>query len=215
MALEDLTGSSKFIDDLVATNPTVLTDKKFQGDDHIRGIKNVLLNTFPSITGAITATQAELNVLDGILAVVGDLNLIEGMAAGGGQVLTGDNNGTTKSLFMQAAAPYGWTVDSAWDDRVLTLDSAAGGTTGGVLDLTTGTLTTSTVGTHTHSFSASGNTSTATGSASYQGGGHFPAISDHSHSFSTSGTTGADGSHSHTVDAPAWAKAIVCTLDTL
>ena len=41
MALEDLTGSGKYIDDLVSTNPTA-TDNVAQGDDHIRGIKNVL-----------------------------------------------------------------------------------------------------------------------------------------------------------------------------
>ncbi len=55
MALENLTGSNVFISNLVQTNPTP-TDPEGEGDDHIRGIKNVLLNTFPNITGAVTLT---------------------------------------------------------------------------------------------------------------------------------------------------------------
>lgn len=60
MATEDLTGAGKFIDDLVATNP-VATDSVSDGDEHIRGVKNVLKNTFPNVTAAITATAADLN----------------------------------------------------------------------------------------------------------------------------------------------------------
>ncbi len=70
MALEDLTGSSKFIDDLVATNPVGATDPKSEGDDHIRGLKNVLKNCFAVITGAITATQTELNSLAGRVSFI-------------------------------------------------------------------------------------------------------------------------------------------------
>lgn len=61
--LEDLTGGSKYIDDLVATNP-LSNDAKSEGDDHIRGVKNVLKNTFPNVTGPVTATQTELNYTD-------------------------------------------------------------------------------------------------------------------------------------------------------
>lgn len=62
MALEDLTGAAKFLDDLVKTNP-VGTDLIDDADGHLRGIKNVLLNTFPNLTGAMNATQAQLNLL--------------------------------------------------------------------------------------------------------------------------------------------------------
>ena len=68
MALEDLTGT-KYLDDLVATNPTV-GDNVSEGDDHIRGIKNVLKTTFPSIDGAITATDTELNYVDGVTSAI-------------------------------------------------------------------------------------------------------------------------------------------------
>lgn len=81
IALEDLTGT-KYIDSLVATNPAS-GDVKGEGDDHLRGIKNVIANTFPNITGAITSTQAELNKLDGLTAVLADLELLSGLAAYG------------------------------------------------------------------------------------------------------------------------------------
>lgn len=60
MALEDLTGSSKFISNLVASNPAGPDDRR-EGDDHIRGVKNVLKNSFPAITGAVTVTHTQLN----------------------------------------------------------------------------------------------------------------------------------------------------------
>ena len=81
MALEDLVGVDKFIDDLVSSNPVGSTDEKKDGDDHIRGIKNVLKNSFPSITGAVTADQAELNKLDGVLSTTVQLNLLQTLTA--------------------------------------------------------------------------------------------------------------------------------------
>jgi len=55
----------QYIDDLVSTNPTA-TDNVSEGDDHIRGIKTTLKNTFPNVTGAITPTETELNYVDGV-----------------------------------------------------------------------------------------------------------------------------------------------------
>lgn len=61
MPLEDLTGPSKFINALNSLNPDGATDRINEGDDHLRGIKNVLINTFPNITAAITDTAAVIN----------------------------------------------------------------------------------------------------------------------------------------------------------
>lgn len=61
MALETAT----YISGLVSTNP-LPSDPKSQGDDHIRLIKSTILATFPNITGAVTATQAELNYISGV-----------------------------------------------------------------------------------------------------------------------------------------------------
>lgn len=60
MALEDLTGAGKFLGSLVVTNP-VASDDRREGDDHIRGIKNVLRNTFANVNAAVTLTAAQIN----------------------------------------------------------------------------------------------------------------------------------------------------------
>jgi len=52
--------SASYIDDLVATNPAV-TDFLYEGDDHLRLIKAVLLASFPNIGGAVTLTHTALN----------------------------------------------------------------------------------------------------------------------------------------------------------
>jgi microcystin-dependent protein len=54
--------SATTINQLVTSNPTG-ADAKGQGDDHIRLIKSTLKNTFPNITGVVTATQAQINAL--------------------------------------------------------------------------------------------------------------------------------------------------------
>lgn len=54
-----------FIDDLDPSSPDGATEYVSQGDDHVKGIKLTLKNTFPNITGAVTATQDELNQLAG------------------------------------------------------------------------------------------------------------------------------------------------------
>lgn len=76
MGLESVT----YISDLVSTNP-VAGDYVSAGDDHIRRMKTALLNTFPNITAAITATHTELNKLVGVTATTGELNKLAGVTA--------------------------------------------------------------------------------------------------------------------------------------
>lgn len=71
MGLETAT----YISGLNASNPIHATDQVSEGDDHLRLIKSTLLATFPSITGAVTATHTELNYLDGVTGVSGTGNL--------------------------------------------------------------------------------------------------------------------------------------------
>lgn len=103
MALEDLTGT-KYINSLVVTNPDGATDPKSQGDDHIRGIKNTLKNTFPNVTGAVTADQAELNKLDGCTLSTAQLNA--SYFAGGTDVAVADG-GTGASTAAGARTNLG------------------------------------------------------------------------------------------------------------
>ena len=62
MALE----SATYISELVDTNPAV-SDPVGQGDDHLKMIKTVLKTQFSGLAGttAITADEAEMNLLDG------------------------------------------------------------------------------------------------------------------------------------------------------
>ena len=55
MALE--TGT--YLADFVASNPVGSTDAKSQGDDHLRLIKTLLQNTFPTMAGAAWRVQAK------------------------------------------------------------------------------------------------------------------------------------------------------------
>ncbi len=58
-----------YIDSLNTANPTA-TDNVSEGDDHLRGLKTTLKNTFPNVTGAITATETELNYVDGVTSAI-------------------------------------------------------------------------------------------------------------------------------------------------
>lgn len=58
-----------YISDLVVTNPAA-TDGLAQADDHLRLIKSTIKNTFPNITGAISATDTELNVIRNLSPVI-------------------------------------------------------------------------------------------------------------------------------------------------
>lgn len=50
------------LNSLDPNNPTA-SDGIVGGDDHLRGIKATIKNTFPNITGAVTATHDDLNML--------------------------------------------------------------------------------------------------------------------------------------------------------
>ncbi len=76
MALE--TGT--YIDSLNASNPAA-TDALSQADDHLRLIKSTVKATFPNVSGAVTATHTELNIVDGLTASTSEINLLNGLTA--------------------------------------------------------------------------------------------------------------------------------------
>lgn len=76
MALEP----GRFISDLNASFP-VSTDGLAQADDHICLIKLTIKASFPNITGAMNATQAGLNVLDGVISTADELNILDGVTS--------------------------------------------------------------------------------------------------------------------------------------
>lgn len=141
--LENLTGS-KFIPDLNENWPAG-TDYPDAGDDHIRGVKNVLKRQFPNIgRNPVTATAEQLN-------------------SGGvpiGSVM----------IFYQSAPPTGWkrtTIDATRALRVVATATAGGGSGGAddpvlndkvpshahPINITSGAMNAN--ATHTHGASAS------------------------------------------------------------
>ena len=70
MALEPVT----FITDFVDTNPTD-SDPRTEGNEHIQRLKTGIQGTFANFAGiAMTATEAELNILDGVTSTTAELN---------------------------------------------------------------------------------------------------------------------------------------------
>lgn len=182
MGLESVT----YISDLDTANP-VGTDLKSLGDNHIRNLKTGIKNTFPNITGAMTLTHTQLN-----------------------KAAYFDSG--TKMMFLQAAAPAGWTQDNTVNDKVLRIidNTGTGAATGGNWTLSGMSvdghaITISEMPAHTHSEVGCTITSGSTGSF---GGGYTPPTS------TTTGSTGGGATHTHGLTnstwRPAYVDAIVC-----
>ena len=65
-----------YIDSLNSSNPAA-GDPVNEGDDHIRLVKSTVKATFPNISGAVTSTHTELNLLDGVTANTTELNYVD------------------------------------------------------------------------------------------------------------------------------------------
>jgi hypothetical protein len=74
--------SATYIHQLDPNNPVGGSDPKSQGDDHFHLIKETLQNTFPNVEGEVTASHAELNILDGVTATAAELNKLDGFTGG-------------------------------------------------------------------------------------------------------------------------------------
>ena len=76
--------SGTYISQLNSSNPTA-SDDVSEGDDHLKLIKAVLKNQFSGLTGttAISSSEAELNVLDGIASglTAAELSILDGVTA--------------------------------------------------------------------------------------------------------------------------------------
>lgn len=171
-----------FISDLVVTNPVGATDTKAQGDDHIRLIKAALKNTFPNLTGAMTKTHTQLNDPQIVTLPVG-----------------------TKMLFVQTAAPAGWTKDVVHNDKALRIVSGAAGS-GGTVAFTTAFMSKSVTGSnagtalsianlaaHTHDISGVTGGESANHTHTQQGTFGTSGVGDHTHAVSEGDRQGVGG----------------------
>ena len=102
--------SFNFIDSLNASNPTT-TDNVSEGDDHIRGIKTTLKNTFPNINAAVTATDEELNYVDGVTSNI-QTQLGTKLPLAGG-TMTGTIAGFTSTGIDDNATSTAITIDAS------------------------------------------------------------------------------------------------------
>ena len=99
MALE----SATYIDSLNVNNP-VATDPLSQADEHIRLIKSTIKATWPNVTGAVTATQADLNTKSAITSDGSTPSLASGITGAEVKSLIGvvepaiTSDGSTPSL---------------------------------------------------------------------------------------------------------------------
>ena len=173
MALETV----NYIGSLVPANPTS-TDTVSQSDDHIRLIKQVLINTFPNLTGPVTKNQSEMNnpIPKGVITIwygiIANIptgwvlcdgtnetpNLIDRFIVGagstytvaetGGGAVTGSGGGHTHSLVSSGAHDHGGVTGA--------IATFSTGTAGVALDVNDHTHTIASSGTHTHSVNAVG-----------------------------------------------------------
>ena len=68
--------SFSYITSLNSSNPVHATDQVSQGDDHIRGVKLTLLQSFPNVNAAVNFTPTEANNLVGSTGQTGTGNLV-------------------------------------------------------------------------------------------------------------------------------------------
>ena len=147
-------------------------------------------------------------------AVAGTNTLI--LPASSGTLATTETAGLpsgTKQLFVQTAAPTGWTKDTTHDNKAMRVVSGTAGTGGSVafttafasgLGASATTLSTAQIPSHSHSYITWGNSSAALG-----------RTAENRYANGTTGSTGGGGSHTHTLPsfAVSYVDVIIATKD--
>ena len=188
--------SGRYIEDLVVSNP-LGTDGKAQGDNHLRLIKQVLKNQFPSLGAeAVTGTAEELNKAVAGRNPEGVISMWAGTTA---QVPTGwqlcNGIGTTNNLNIAVPNLTGKFIVGSITDTGGTYSI---GDTGGSVDITgstaSHTLTVAEIPAHTHDSRYSNTTPEHIDSFGNTEVGGWGTT----RTFPTS-STGGGGGHSHDV----------------
>jgi hypothetical protein len=193
--------SATYIDDLVITNPAGADDRA-TADDHLRLVKSVLKTTFPTINGAVTASLAEINKLDGLTASQTELNQLTSRTLASNDDVIDNFEAGILALFQQSAAPTGWTKQITHNNKALRIVSgtaSSGGTTAftTLLNSTTSseghTLVEAEIPAHTHNVLWA----TSTAGAGFH---HSTALDGATNNVTyPTDETGGDGSHAHDI----------------
>lgn len=100
MAVEAAT----YVADLVSTSPTA-TDFIYEGDDHMRLLKAVLLASFPNVDGAVSLTHTQINAA--LRAdTAGQWSLMLSTTVSGGPSVVEFKNGTSGVVISSAYDQY-------------------------------------------------------------------------------------------------------------
>lgn len=167
------------------------SDAMLQGDDHIRGIKTTLLNTFPNLDAATNVTPTQLTDLGTKSFTAGDIKM-----QGHGTIQTGwlECNGAnvSRSTYSALFAAIGTSWGTGDGSTTFTLpdfsDRYPRGRSG---THTVGSTLAQSVQSHTH---------TATASNSVTASGSTDTAASHSHTAGTlAGTTDSQGNHIHVI----------------
>lgn len=195
MALE----SAQYVNQLNSTNP-LSTDTVSQADDHLRLIKQVLVNTFPNLNAPVTLTASQLNtpVPSGLIAMwSGAVNAIPG-----GWFLCNGSNGTPdlRDRFIVGAGST-YAVGATGGANTVTLSESQ--IPGHTHDIT---ATTGSAGSHTHTVNDPGHVHSYTspgGTGTIAGGFGISAIAAVTGAAVTGISLNAAGAHTHTITASA------------
>lgn len=204
MALE----SAQYVNQLNSTNP-LSTDTVSQADDHLRLIKQVLVNTFPNLNAPVTSTAAQLNspVPPGLIAMwSGAINAIPT-----GWFLCNGQNGTPdlRDRFIVGAGTT-YAIGATGGANTVTLTEAQMPSHTHTI---TATGTSASAGDHTHTIVDPGHVH-AMGNAAFfnQGvplassvGGNNLGIFNNSFSAVTGISINAAGAHTHVISVTATA----------
>jgi hypothetical protein len=221
MALE----TAQYINQLVSSNP-LSTDTVAQADDHIRLIKSVLKSTFPNLTGAVTATQDQINSP----LPSGGIIMWSGASVPSGWKLCDGTNSTPdlrNRFIIGASTTYplgssgGSTTTNASGSHTHSMNAAGSHVHGGSVGITA--LTIAQLPSHTHTYvepagaalefgsgltGFSGLAGAATGNTGATGSGE-----GHTHTVTADGghvhTINSIGDHTHTITPPYYALAFI------
>lgn len=195
MALE----SAQYVSQLNSANP-LSTDTVSQADDHLRLIKQALVNTFPNLTAPVTATAAQLNapVPPGLIAMWS--GSIASIPAGWYLCNGANNTPDLRDRFIVGAGTT-YAVGATGGANTVTLTEAQ-------IPAHTHTITATTdsQGAHTHTVSDPGHTHSYVspgGTGTIAGGFGISAIGATTGSAVTGISINSAGAHTHTISATA------------